>query len=206
MCAALRRVPARATRVTQLEEEEPVLKVILRDDVRDLGRNGELVEVKQGYARNYLLPRSLAVPATAGNLKDFQKRIAVAKEREARDRAAANALADKLRGRRFLLIRKAADHSTRLHGSVTSVDLAEIISKDLGQEIDRRDVDLKQPIRALGDYQANVKLMRGLSVTVNILVAESEPVEEPEPVEAPAPAEAAAPEPEVDEDEVGDEE
>jgi large subunit ribosomal protein L9 len=181
------------------------LKVILRDDVRDLGRNGELVEVKQGYARNYLLPRSLAVPATAGNLKDFQKRMVVAKERETRERAAANALADKLRGRRFLLIRKPADHSTRLHGSVTSVDLAEIISKDLGQVIDRRDVDLKQPIRALGDYQANVKLMRGLSVTVNILVAETEPVEEPEPVvEAPAP-EAAAPAPAV-EDEEGDEE
>jgi large subunit ribosomal protein L9 len=196
-------VPARA-----LKQEEPILKVILRDDVRDLGRNGELVEVKQGYARNFLLPRSLAVPATAGNLKDFQKRIAVAKEREARDRTAANALADKLRGRRFLLIRKPADHSTRLHGSVTSVDLAEIISKDLGQEIDRRDVDLKQPIRALGEYQANVKLMRGLSVTVNILVAETEPVEEPEPVEAPAAEAPAAAAESVDEEdeEAGDEE
>ena len=189
----------------RLQKKETALKVILRDDVRDLGRNGELVEVKQGYARNYLLPRSLAVPATAGNLKDFQKRMVVAKEREARDRAAANALAEKLRGRRFLLIRKPADNSTRLHGSVTSADLAEVISKDLGQEIDRRDVDLKQAIRALGNYQANVKLIRGLSVTVNVLVAESEPVEEPEQPEAPV-AEAAAPAPAVEEEEAGDEE
>ncbi|HTE18042.1 MAG TPA: 50S ribosomal protein L9, partial [Armatimonadota bacterium] len=63
------------------------VKVILRSDVRDLGRSGELVEVKPGYARNYLLPNSLAVPATAGNLKDFQKKIATAKEREERERA-----------------------------------------------------------------------------------------------------------------------
>src|SRR3954453_11696604 len=96
------------------------MKIILKDDVRDLGRAGELVEVKEGFARNYLLPRKLAVPATQGNLKDFNKRITVAKEREERERASANELADQLRGRRILIIQRAVEGGTRLHGSVTA--------------------------------------------------------------------------------------
>lgn len=163
------------------------MKVILRSDVRDLGHSGELVEVKQGYARNYLLPRNLAVPATAGNLKDYTKRIAAAKEREERERSAANSVADQLRGKRVTIIHRAAEGTTRLHGSVTAPEVADAISKLLGRPIDRRDVDVRQPIRALGVYQVNVKLMRGLTVPVQVLVAEREPVEEP-----PAPAEPAA--------------
>ena len=166
------------------------MKIILRADVRDLGHAGDLVEVKDGYARNFLLPRSLAVPATPGNLKDYEKRIAAAKEREAKERASANDLADQLRGRRIVIIHRAAEGSTRLHGSVTAPDVAAAISKSLGREIDRRDVDIRQPIRALGEYQVNVKLMRGLSVPVRLIVAEREPVEEPSPEAAPA-AEAA---------------
>ena len=154
------------------------VKVILRSDVRDLGRSGELVEVKPGYARNYLLPNSLAVPATAGNLRDFQKKIAVAKEREERERAAANSLADQVRGKRIVLIHRVAEGTTRLHGSVTSAEIAVALQKLVGREIDRRDVDLRQPIRALGEYQVNLKLMRGLTVPVKVLVADREPVEE----------------------------
>jgi len=156
------------------------VKIILKSDVRDLGRTGELVEVKPGYARNYLLPRSLAVPATPGNLKDYQKKIAVAKEREEKERAAAQALADRLRGRKVLIIRKAAEGSTRLHGSVTAQEVADEISKSVGEPIDRRDVDVRKQIRALGDYQVNVKLMRGLTVPIQVTIAESEPVETPE--------------------------
>jgi large subunit ribosomal protein L9 len=161
------------------------VKIILKSDVRDLGRSGELVEVKEGYARNYLLPRSLAVPATAGNLKDYQKRIAAAKEREERERAVANTTADQLRGKRITIIHRAAEGTTRLHGSVTAADVADAIGKALGKPIDRRDVDIRQPIRSLGQYQVNVKLMRGLTVPIQLLVAEREPVEEP-PAEAPA--------------------
>jgi large subunit ribosomal protein L9 len=165
------------------------VKIILRDDVRDLGRSGDLVEVKAGYARNYLLPRKLAVPATEGNVKDFRKRIAVAKEREERERASATSLADRLRGQRIVIIHRAAEGGTRLHGSVTSNEIAQAIQKLAGQEIDRRDVDIKQPIRALGEYQVNLKLMKGLSVPLRLLVAEREPVEE---TEAPAEPEVAA--------------
>jgi large subunit ribosomal protein L9 len=170
------------------------LKIILREDVRDLGHSGELVEVKPGYARNYLLPRKLAVPATPGNLKDYEKRIAVGREREARARASANAVAEQLRGKRYVIIQRAVEGGTRLHGSVTTADVAEVIKQKEGVELDRRDIDIRQPIRSLGEYQVNIKVMRGLTMPVRILVAESEPVEEPEaPAEA-AQAEAPAPE------------
>ncbi len=154
------------------------MKVILRSDVRDLGRAGDLVEVKQGYARNFLLPRSLAVSATVGNLKDFNKRIAQAKEREERDRAAALALGEEIRGKRFVIIHRAAEGSTRLHGSVTTADVVESIRKATGREVDRRDVDIRHPIRNLGEYQVNIKLSRGLSAPIRVLVCESEPAAE----------------------------
>jgi large subunit ribosomal protein L9 len=172
------------------------VKIILRSDVRDLGRAGELVEVKEGYARNYLLPRSLAVPATPGNVKDYNKRIAAAKEREERERAAANDIGNQLRGRRIVIIQRAVEGGTRIHGSVTSQDIAETIQKTTGHQIDRRDVDVRKPIRSLGEYQVNVKLMRGLSVPINVLVAETEPVE---PVEEEAQEEPSAEEQPVEE-------
>lgn len=168
------------------------MKIILKADVRDLGHNGELVEVKEGYARNYLLPRKLAVPATEGNLKDFQKRIAVAKEREERERVSANSLADRLRNQRVTIIQRAVEGGTRIHGSITSADVAQAIQRVIGVEVDRRDIDIRQPIRSLGEYQVNVKLMRGLTVPVRLLVAETEPVEAP-PEAAPDDAAAGAP-------------
>ncbi|MCC2671788.1 MAG: ribosomal protein [Armatimonadetes bacterium] len=168
------------------------MKVILKADVRDLGHTGELVEVKQGYARNFLLPRALAIPATEGNVKDYQKRISAAKQREERERTAAQQVADNLRGKRVVIIHRPVEGGTRIHGSITSVEIAKVLSGMAGREIDRRDVDLRTPIRALGDYRVNVKLMRGLSVQVPVLVAEKEPVEEvPAAAEEPA-AEAEA--------------
>ena len=168
------------------------MKIILRADVRDLGNAGDLVEVKDGYARNYLLPRSLAVPATAGNLKDYQKRIASAKERQDRERSAANSLADQLRDRRVTIIQRAVEGGTRIHGSITSTDVAQALQKAAGVEVDRRDIDIRQPIRSLGEYQVNIKVMKGLTVPIRVLVAETEPVEEPE-----VPAETAASAPEA---------
>lgn len=170
------------------------MKIILKADVRDLGHSGELVEVKEGYGRNYLLPRKLAVMATEGNLKDFQKRIAAAKLREEKARSSANELADRLRGQRIVIIHRVVEGGIRIHGSVTSAEVAVELSKLAGQEIERRDVDLRSPIRSLGEYRVNVKLMKGLSVPVQVLVADKMPVEdEPEAavVEAPEGAEIA---------------
>jgi large subunit ribosomal protein L9 len=181
------------------------VKLILREDVRDLGRSGELVEVKDGYGRNYLLPKKLAVPATQGNVRDFQKKIAVAKEREAKERAAANELAEKVRGQRVVLIHRVAEGTQRLHGSVTTAEIAQAISQIAGQPVDRRDVDLSRPIRTLGEYQVSYKIMRGLSVPIRVLVADREPVEEPEVTEEPETEETTAAAGEVEEEE-GDEE
>jgi large subunit ribosomal protein L9 len=182
------------------------VKLILREDVRDLGRSGELVEVKDGYGRNYLLPRKLAVPATQGNLKDFKKRIATAKEREAKERETANQLADRLRGQRVVLIHRVAEGTQRLHGSVTTTEIAEAIAKLAGQPVDRRDVDLSKPIRTLGEYQVSLKVMRGISVPIKVLVADREPVEEPEVEETvEIPAEAQAEVDEATEDEAEEE-
>ena len=169
------------------------MKIILKADVRDLGRAGELVEVKQGYARNFLLPRALAVAATEGNVKDYTKRITAAKAREEKERAAAEATADQLRGKRVVIIHRAVEGGTRIHGSITSAEIATAISQLAGKEIDRRDVDLRTPIRSLGEYRVNLKLMRGLSVSIQVLVADREPTEEvPEAAAEEAPEAAAA--------------
>jgi large subunit ribosomal protein L9 len=168
------------------------VKIILKSDVRDLGRAGELVEVKEGYARNFLLPRSLAVPATEGNLKDYQKRIASAKAREERERSSAQDVADRIQGKRVVIIHRAVEGGTRIHGSVTAVEIAQAISQLAGKEIERRDVDIRQPIRSLGEYRVNVKLIRGLSVPVQVLVTDREPGEETEVEATEQPSEAAA--------------
>lgn len=157
------------------------MKIILRADVRDLGRTGDMVEVKDGYARNFLLPKTLAVVATPANVRDYQKKIAAAKEREAREKAAAQALAGQIKSLKVMLTHRVAEGSTRLHGSVTSQEIADAL-RDLlaGHPIDRRDIEIRQPIRTLGEHTVVVKLARGVSTPVNVVVSDPEaPVEEP---------------------------
>src|SRR5207249_2287912 len=94
---------------------------------------------------------------------------------------------------------RAVEGGTRLHGSVTTVDIADAIREQAGREINRRDIDLRQPIRSLGDYQVNLKLVRGVTVPIQVTIAEHEPGEEPAPTEAAAapPKPEAAPQPEA---------
>jgi large subunit ribosomal protein L9 len=165
------------------------LQIILREDVKDLGRSGELVTVAEGYARNYLLPRKLAVTATPGNLKDFQKRIAVAKEREARERADAEQVGERIRATRITLTGRAAEGSTRLHGSITAENVAAALSQQLGMPFDKRNVELKNPIRTLGTHQVGIKLLKGLAAPVTVEVVDAAAKAEAETsagVEAPA--------------------
>lgn len=165
------------------------MRIILREDVRDLGRAGELVEVRPGFARNYLLPRKMAVPATEGNLRDFNKRIAAATERQKRERAQALGLVDELRGREVVIHHRAVEGGNRLHGSVTTADVAEAIEEMLGHPVDRRDLEIKRPIRTTGTYQVNLKLMKGMSTPIQVKVFDpTQPEVEPEP---PMPAAAA---------------
>jgi large subunit ribosomal protein L9 len=132
------------------------VKVLLNADVSDLGRQGEIVEVADGYARNYLLPKKLAQKATAGAVESATRRAVI---REAAERKAvedASDLASALAGTRVVIAAHAGDEG-RLYGSVTVADVAEGIKKFTGVEIDRHHIKLDQPIRAIGLHEVVVR-------------------------------------------------
>lgn len=133
------------------------MKVILKQDVKSLGKKGAVVEVSDGYARNYLFPRGMATEATAGALKErqlYQKAQELKKEQELRQ---AKALADKLSGITVRINTKAGEGG-KLFGSVTSKEIAEHLSTHHGLQVDKRKIDLKEPIKSLGTYSVSVKL------------------------------------------------
>jgi len=142
-------------------------QVLLREDIDNLGARGEIVRVKAGYARNYLLPRNLAVEATANNLKQIEGERAALVKREARERSTAEAQSEQLRNLMLNFERKVGEAGV-LYGSVTSMDIAHAL-KDQGYEIDRRRVVLREPIKRFGNYTVPVRLHR--DVTVELLVS-----------------------------------
>ena len=132
------------------------MKVILREDVENLGRGGELVEVKPGYGRSYLLPRGLAVVANPKNIREIEHQKGVASAKAAKMKASAEALAKRLSDTPLTLKRKPGEQD-KLFGSVTAIDLAEALAQR-GLAIDRRSIDLGEPIKTLGDFEVPVKL------------------------------------------------
>ncbi len=131
------------------------MEVILIDDVFELGRRGDVVKVAAGYGRNFLIPKKLAVPATAGNLRMVeQQRVALAK-REAKDRGEAEILAAELGQIHIVVSRKAGDTGV-LFGSVTSKDLTDVLAAN-GITLDRRKILLHQPIKSIGNYTVEVR-------------------------------------------------
>jgi large subunit ribosomal protein L9 len=144
------------------------MKVILREDVENLGRGGELVEVKPGFGRNYLLPRGLAVAANPKNIREIEHQKAVASAKAAKMKASAEALAKRLSDTPLALRRKAGEQD-KLFGSVTAIDLAEALAQR-GLAIDRRSIDLKEPIKTLGDFEVPVKLHHEVVGTVKVKV------------------------------------
>jgi large subunit ribosomal protein L9 len=148
------------------------MQVILREDVKDLGRSGEVVTVAEGFARNFLLPRKLAVQATPGMMKDMRKRMEAAKQREAKEQEEARGVADTLKDARLTISGKVAEGSSRLHGSITPQDIAELINKGLARSVDKRDIELSEPIRTLGTHQVTVRLAKGVNVPVTVEVVE----------------------------------
>jgi len=152
--------------------------VLLRDDIDTLGGRGEVVKVKAGYARNYLLPRGLATLATKGNVKQIEKEREALLKRAAAERSTAEAQRDQMSSISLAFERKAGEGGT-LFGSVTSMDITEAI-KAKGYEIDRRQVTLKDAIKETGDYTVNVKLYRDVVLKVPVTVtAEGGEVAEP---------------------------
>lgn len=144
-------------------------QVLLREDIDNLGARGEIVRVKAGYARNYLLPRNLAVEATVNNVRQIEGERAALAKREAKERSSAELQADQLRKLTLKFERKVGEAGV-LYGSVTSMDIAHEL-KDQGYEIDRRRIVLREPIKRFGTYSVPVRLHRDVTVElpVNVL-------------------------------------
>jgi large subunit ribosomal protein L9 len=132
------------------------MKLILREDVYNLGKGGELVEVKPGYGRNFLIPRGLAVLANPKNIREVEHQKAVAAAKAAKLKASAEAIAKRLSDTPVSLRRKVGEQD-KLYGSVTAMDVAEALAAR-GLDIDRRTIDLSEPIKTLGDFEVGVKL------------------------------------------------
>jgi len=144
------------------------MEVILREHVENLGRRGEVVKVADGYARNYLLPRKLALPATEGNKKQIERERAKLEAREAEDRKVAGAMAERMATIELVIERKVGE-TDALYGSVTSADVADILAAK-GFDIDKRKIQLGDPIKKLGEFDIPVRLQRDVLATVKLRV------------------------------------
>ena len=144
-------------------------KVLLREDVDDLGARGEIVRVRSGYARNYLLPRNLAVEATAGNVKGIESERAALLKKEAKERASAEAQSEQMSTLNLEFKRKAGEQGA-LYGSVTSMDVAEAL-RERGYEIDRHRIHLREPLKRVGEYTVPVRLHREVTIDLRVRVA-----------------------------------
>lgn len=143
-------------------------KVLLRVDVDDLGARGEIVRVRAGYARNYLLPRKLAVEATAGNVKGIESERTALLKKEAKERSTAEAQSQQMSSVVLEFKRKSGEQGL-LYGSVTSMDVAEAL-KQKGYEIDRHRIHLREPIKRLGEFSVPVRLHREVTIELQVKV------------------------------------
>ncbi len=155
------------------------MKVILKQDVEKLGKSGEIVRVADGYGRNFLIPKNIAIPATPGNLKVMELERVAAARRDQRDKAAASLVAKELVKLVVTIQRKAGEGGT-LYGSVTSIDIADfLITHKI--DIDKRKIQLDEPIKSIGEFQVPVRLHREVTVPIKVIVeAEAEPAVPPE--------------------------
>ena len=144
------------------------MEVILREHVDNLGRRGEIVKVAAGYARNYLLPRKLALLATEGNKKHVERERKIMETRESEEKGQAEAVASRL-GLIEISIARRVGETDQLYGSVTAVDIADHL-KTKGFEIDRRKLILPEPIKTIGDHKVPLKLHRDVTVPLVVKV------------------------------------
>lgn len=168
------------------------MKVVLLGEIKGKGGEGDVVDVAQGYAENYLFPKKLAVAATKGNLKQLEERRNNIEKREAVRIADANTLKETLEGKSVVVDAKVGDEGV-LFGSVTSAMIADAVKAQLGVELDRKRIELGKPIKMAGSHEVAVSLYREIRATLTVLVGVTadEEVEE-EAVEETAKAETEA--------------
>jgi len=144
------------------------MEVILREHVEHLGKRGEVVKVAAGYARNYLLPRKLALPATDGNKKHVERERRIVEARESQERGVAEALGARLAAVDITIARRVGD-TEQLYGSVTSGDVADFL-KEKGFDVDKRKLILPEAIKAIGDFDVPLKLHREVTIPLKVHV------------------------------------
>lgn len=145
------------------------MKVILLADVKGSGKKDEIVNVSDGYARNFLFPKKLAVEAKPGAMKEIEKKRSAEAAREAERVAAATEKANQLRNQGITMEVKCGSQG-RLYGSITTAEIAECLQKEHGIEIDKRKIDLAEPIRTIGDVQITLRLYTGITTTMTVHV------------------------------------
>ena len=148
------------------------MEVILREDVEKLGSRGQLVKVASGYARNFLLPKRLAVPATESNKKIVEQERQAALRRDAKEVADASELAKMMSSVTVTVAQKAGEND-QLFGSVTAKDIADLLEKQ-GYTIERRKIQLHEPIKTLGEHKVPIRLHRDVTVDITANVVKEE--------------------------------
>lgn len=144
------------------------MKVILKQDVENLGRMGDIVKVAPGYGRNYLIPRKIAVEATDGNVRIVEQEKLAAAKRDQREKSAASLVARELVKLTVSLRRKVGEGGT-LYGSVTAIDIADfLITHKI--DVDKRKIQLEEPIKTIGEYQVPIRLHREVIVPIRVVV------------------------------------
>ncbi|NMB25923.1 MAG: 50S ribosomal protein L9 [Firmicutes bacterium] len=145
------------------------MEVILQQDVKNLGKRGETVKVAEGYGRNFLIPRGLAIEATKSNLRALEHQRALDEEREIREQGDAERTKAVLDGME-LVVKAKSGEGGRLFGSVTNTDLVAIIKKKTGIELDKRRLELQEPIRSVGNHQLVIRLLAGVTANLTVKV------------------------------------
>lgn len=171
------------------------MKVLLVQDVEHLGKAGELKDVAGGFGRNYLIPKGYAVLATRGQIKQAEERLAAQRKRADAARKDAETIAARLNGVTLTFVARVGEQD-RLYGSVTSADIAEKIQEQLKIEVDRRKIELDEPIKRAGSFPVPIRLVAGVEPVVNVVVHGEGGPAPAAPSSAPAEAEA---EPEAEE-------
>ena len=143
--------------------------VILKQDVQGTGRAGEVVKVSDGYARNMLIPRGMALEATEGNIRSLEKQQALQKKKAAENKAHAEAQAEDLKSKKVTLKAKAGEGG-KLFGAITGKDISEALKDQLGYDIDKKKIELENPIKNIGTYTATLKLYPEVKGTIKVEV------------------------------------
>ena len=147
------------------------MRVLLTKDVDNLGRAGDVKEVADGYGRNFLLPRKLAVAAGRGAQAEAKRMREAALKRETKDRNEAQAIADEI-DNKTVVVRLKVGAEDKAFGSITNADIASALKAQHRVEIDRHKIDLKEPIRSLGEHQVSLKLHRDVVARINVIVTQ----------------------------------